>query len=195
MNADDHRGNRRQDRPDHRDQLADAGDQRQHVEIRHAHQPQADRRCRADDGAEQQLARRATRSPSRRVARHASRRDARSCRGNSRTNRQRRSVSDPRAGRTSRIRIVTTPKTPPARPQTARETVVDRVTAAPGRRAPAARASLTVVSSLIEQPVRDQQLLGACEAARAGRATAPAPDGPAAERPASPDPTTRMTMT
>ena len=38
------RRNRRDERPDHRDHLADARDQRQHVEIRHAHQPETDRR-------------------------------------------------------------------------------------------------------------------------------------------------------
>ena len=32
-----------------------AGDQRQHVEVRHAHQPQAERRGAADDAGEQQL--------------------------------------------------------------------------------------------------------------------------------------------
>ena len=33
-------GNRRQQRPDDRNHLADAGDERQHVEVRHAQQPE-----------------------------------------------------------------------------------------------------------------------------------------------------------
>ena len=52
----DQRGDGGEDWPDHRDELADAGNQAEHEEIRHAEQPQADRGCRADDGAEQQLA-------------------------------------------------------------------------------------------------------------------------------------------
>ncbi len=42
-------------RTDDGDQFADGRDQRENVEIRNAHQPQADRRCDADDGAEKQL--------------------------------------------------------------------------------------------------------------------------------------------
>ena len=54
--GDGDRRNRRQDRADDRDHLADPGDQRQHVEEGNAEQPQADRRRRADDAGEEQLA-------------------------------------------------------------------------------------------------------------------------------------------
>ena len=47
---------RRQQRPDDRDQLADAGDQREHVEEGNAEQPQADGGRGADDGGQEQLA-------------------------------------------------------------------------------------------------------------------------------------------
>ena len=50
------RGNGREDRTDDRDQLADAGDQREHVEERNPEQPESDRGRAADDRAEQQLA-------------------------------------------------------------------------------------------------------------------------------------------
>ena len=49
------RGNRRQDRSDHRNQFANAGEQCEHIEERNPDRPQPDGGRRADDRAEQEL--------------------------------------------------------------------------------------------------------------------------------------------